>query len=254
MTPPALTPLAQASRITLDSTNNLTNTGSTPTVWGGTTTSSATQSGIPTVIRVVTLNFGSDNAARYFFNSGGYIEISSSRKDTSPGYTDESAYNNISSKNGLWTTLLKDIGVVRFSNDFTYSSGSLVPSPGSNDPASNITESSIGYINLTTAWQTIFTKNSSYYTPDNYQIKATTFLGSGQISFAIYWNDTSSPSNPTPGQNWAKDEDVTGCLRSLVQCYIPTGASTSTYGFTLTTPTVTTSTVNGVATTSSFWT
>jgi len=255
LTPPPLTPLAQASRVALDTVSNLSNTGSTPTVWGGTTQNpSYPQSGRVTVTRVITVNFGSDNAARYFFNSGGFIEFSSSRKDgTSPTYTDNSAYNSVSTKNGLWTTLLQDMGSIRFANDFTYASGITVPSPSSNDPSTNAVETSIGYVGINNTWQTIFTKTSSYYTPNNYRIQATNVLGTGQVSFAITWNDTAVSSNIVSGVNMAIDEDVTGCLRSLVQCYIPSGASSSTYGFTLTTPSVTASTVNGISNTASFW-
>ena len=256
LTPPPLTPLAQASKITLDSVSNLSNTGTTPTLWGGTTQNPTyPKSGIVTVRRVITVNFGSDTSARYFFNSGGFIEFSSSRKDgTSPTYTDNSAYNNVSTKNGLWTTLLQDMGSIRFAIDFTYSSGTTIPAPSSNDPAANAVETSIGYSSVTgnSAWQTIFTKNSSYYTPNFYRIQAS-WPSAGLISFAITWNDTTVSSNVVSGVNMAIDEDVTGALRSLVQCYIPTGASSSTYGFTLSTPAAVAGTVNGLANTSSFW-
>lgn len=123
-------------------TNVLTSTRTT--AWGG-----------QVLTHEFTVNFGTEDSARYFFNSGGQIRLSANRSGGSA-----------SSINSSWTTLLNSVGTVKFAyNSTTYT--------GTGGYANGY----IGYYGLTGSYQQIFIHNgtggSGYY------------YGYGNISYSI---------------------------------------------------------------------
>ena len=129
----------------------------------------------PTVRHFFTLDFGSANNARYFFNSGGSIRFSSSFVGNVP-----------TSQNQAWTNLLSQIGTVVYNyNGATASSG---------------TGSAIGFYQLTNVAQQIFTKTGvGSYTPayaaNDYTITMSCDVSNNSsgtaryIYVSVYFND-----------------------------------------------------------------
>jgi hypothetical protein len=142
------------------------------------------------------------NDARYFFNTGGNIEFSSTFSPTVPGL-----------KGISWSTLLQNMGVFRINYDRVFTN---IPSPftftGTN-----------GFYSLTTIPTIIAQRetSSSAYVPNQYYITAS--VNSTQanerriLTFVINWDDSSGapPSFPDPG--FGIDEDVEGVLTSKVE-------------------------------------
>ena len=94
---------------------------------------SSTTSWSGTITHVLTIDFGTADAARYFFNSGGQIRFSGSNVG---GTTDLSA---------IWAALLAQMGTIKMdasSTTYTGSGGSIT--------------NNIGYYGLTTSYQEIF--------------------------------------------------------------------------------------------------
>jgi hypothetical protein len=142
--------------------------------------------------------------SRYFFNSGGKIEFTASRTGGNSG-----------SKNTSWTTLLTNMGTITFDYDTTSTSGQG-------------TGSGIGFYDLTTSDQTIFTRaltSAESYYPNKYYINARVndTTNRNQITFTIYFADDSGQPNPP----WGTDESVDGTLTSTVQTYRATGSNVS---------------------------
>lgn len=150
--------------------------------------------------QTITVNFGSADDARYYFNTGGQIQFSASRSGGSGGL-----------KNDTWTTMLSQMGTIAFKYNTTTCSGSGTPYP------------SVGYTTLTTSNQTIFEKtlapSASYY-PNKYYILARQ-PSSTQLVFTVYWADDSGQPNPP----WGTDENVDGTLTSTVQVYRASGSN-----------------------------
>lgn len=121
----------------------------------------------------ITFSFPTANEARYFFNSGGQIRISSSR---SGGVT--------SSQNTAWTSLLSTAGTQNF---------------GGNNPGTGTSPSNgLNWYRTTDAFQTYYTATSSSpYGSNNWQLQARCTGGvtnnstgtalSGEIR--VLWND-----------------------------------------------------------------
>jgi hypothetical protein len=155
--------------------------------------------------QVVTVTFDSVNAARYFFNTGGQFEFSSDRSGGSAGL-----------KNTTWTTMLTNMGTIRFNYDATTCTGTG-------------TTSTIGYYDITTSDNLIFEKDAptGSYTPNKYFIYARRNLAGNVIFFTIHWWDDSPapPSLPDPG--FGIDENVDGTLTSTVQTFRATGTNVS---------------------------
>lgn len=138
--------------------------------------------------------------SRYFFNAGGKIEITVSKTEGSGG-----------AKNMSWDALLSNIGTITFDYDTTSSSGTGVGS-------------SIGFFDLTTTYQTVFTRAlgpSEGYYPNSYyiQAKVNNTTTRSQILLNIVFNDESGQPNPP----WGTDELVDGTITSTVQTYRATG-------------------------------
>lgn len=115
--------------------------------WGGST-----------LIHSFTVDFGTEDAARYFFNAGSQIRFSASRTGGSGSAIDNS-----------WTNLLNNVGTVQFGYNYTAYTGS-----------GGYATSNLGYYGLTASYQQIFAhygdgSGSGYY-----------YYGYGSTSYTIF--------------------------------------------------------------------
>jgi hypothetical protein len=180
---------------------DISNSRTTP--WGNNTVYAES-----TVRHSFTVDFGTPNAARYFFNSGGQIRFSASRTGGTNTFQDQT-----------WTALLNSIGTVIFNHNST--------------SAASGTGSSIGYYQLTTTPQQVFTKNAgsiyvyaTQYSTNDYTISvscdaADNTKGDARYLYvSVYFNDDHTNTNPaTP---FSRDQ-VTGTLASNVSIRRATG-------------------------------
>lgn len=173
----------------------------------------------------ITFSFPTANEARYFFNSGGQIRISSSR---SGGVT--------SSQNTAWTSLLSTAGTQNF---------------GGNNPGTGTSPSNgLNWYRTTDAFQTYYTATSSSpYGSNNWQLQARCTGGvtnnstgtalSGEIR--VLWNDgyvdpATAPHTPS---TIAPEDYVDGTLTVNVSYLYATGIMVPNSAvFTVTQPTV----------------
>lgn len=171
------------------------------------------------------VDFGTYNAARYFFNSGGQIEISSSRVGgTSP-----------SPKNSTWSTMLSTMGTIVFNYTSTTKTGS------------SGTGTAYGYYDLTTTDIKIFEQNAPVggsYSLNKYVINAKINATGSQVIFTIQYLDLATYTNTTvygPGLGpYGSDEYVDGTLTSEIKTYRAT-APDGILSVTVDNPTVQTS-------------
>jgi len=151
-----------------------------------------------TVRHSFTVDFGTSERARYFFNSGGQIRFSASRS----GGTGSNAQNE------SWTTLLSEMGTIFFDYDKCQGQSGI----GSN----------IGYYDLTATPQQVFTKTSgsipfygSAYSANDYTITmscsvADNSLGEARYLYVnIYFNDDHTA-------RFQSNDTVDGILTSTV--------------------------------------
>jgi hypothetical protein len=170
-----------------------------------------------TITQTIDVVWPTANDARYFFNSGGNIEFSSSFSPSSPGL-----------KGISWSTLLQNMGTFSFNWTRTAATGT----------AFTVTD---GFYDLGTAPTLICQKDvtTSAYVPNSYYITArvnSTLANERRIlTFVIHWADASGkpPSFPDPG--FGIDENVTGTLTSTVKVLrsatnvsVPTPSATTT--------------------------
>ena len=157
------------------------------------------------ISQTVVITFPTADDARYFFNTGGQFEFQSDRTGGSAGL-----------KNVTWTTMLTNMGTIKFNYDATTCTGTGVTS-------------SIGYYDITTSDNLIFEKDAptGAYTPNKYFIYARRNVAGNVIYFTINWWDESAkpPSLPDPG--FGIDEDVDGTLTSTIQTFRATGSNVS---------------------------
>lgn len=158
--------------------------------------------------QIVTVNFASANATRYFFNTGSSIQFSASI----------ASYTGTGSDKGpTWYAMLNGMGIISFSQSATTCSGSG-------------TNSAIGYAQLTSSYQQIFNKiaPSGTYADNDYFIFAK-LNSATQIEFKISFQDNATYTNTTiyPGGYgpYGVDEDVNGTLTSNVQMRYATGSN-----------------------------
>jgi hypothetical protein len=157
------------------------------------------------ITQTVTVTFPSADEGRYFFNTGGQIEISGDRSGGTAGL-----------KNVTWTTMLTNMGTIKFNYDVTTCTGTG-------------TTSTIGWYDLTTSDNLIFEKDApaGAYAPNKYFIYARVNSTSDRRIgyFTIYFADDSGapPSSPDPG--FGIDENVDGVLTSTVQVYRASGSN-----------------------------
>lgn len=138
-----------------------------------------------TLTQTITVDFGSPDAARFYFNTGSSFIFS--------GEFIPSASNP---KNNSWQTLLANMGEITFNHTET--------------TAASGTPTAIGWYDLTTSNQTIFTKTVelSTYNPNRYRIQASRDSTSQILYFTITFEDSYAPGG------WGVDELVTGTLTS----------------------------------------
>lgn len=188
----------ETNKLVLDSGNSsveAATTSSRSTNWNG------------TITHVFTVTFADADSRRHFFNSGGEIRFSANLSGQS------------GSKSDNWSTLLSNMGTIKFNYTETVSTGTG-------------TGYAIGNYDLTGTYQTIFEKTGSgNYVENDYNIAAradsTTVL-----NFRIQFRDDDSgdppitplPKGATPG---GVDEDVNGNLSSTVQQLRATGPNVS---------------------------
>lgn len=159
------------------------------TAWGGASK--------PTVRHFFTLDFGSVNAARYFFNSGSSLRFTASRSG-----------GTVSTQNTNWSAMLSTMGTVIYSYDGCQSNGT---NPG--------TGSAIGYFSLTSSAQQVFTKTGSgNYSLNDYTITMRTDGTGRYIYVEIYFND--DHTNPY-------SDTVDGTLTSTVAIRRASGSNVS---------------------------
>jgi hypothetical protein len=122
----------------------------------------------------LTVTFGSADQARYFFNSGGKIRVTSARSGGAG-----------SAQNNAWSNLLSSAGTISFGAIESFRGSSTVLSPN------------INFYNLTNSFQTLFTESlSAPYTGNTYSIQVRSDVannvngGATQLTFLISFVDT----------------------------------------------------------------
>ena len=153
-----------------------------------------------TISHQVTITFLSEDASRFFFNSGSSIKFSSSMTGYSAGAS--------LLVNQSWATLLQNMGIISFNAYSTTKTGTG-------------TAQTIGFYNLTTTDQLIFTKlveAGNQYTPNQYQLKAR--KSGNSVIFTPTWSYVEDG-------NYGFFEPADGTLTSLVQAYTATGPNVS---------------------------
>jgi hypothetical protein len=157
-----------------------------------------------TVNQTLTIEFGTADNLRWFFNSGGNFQVSASL--TNYATTGDSRLVNES-----WEVLLKNMGIIKLTNSSTTNTGT-------GTPATNI-----GYVNLTSTNQLIFSKlveGGSQYTPNQYNLYAKILNGSALV-LTPTWSYTDAGNDGS----FRVFEPVIGTLNSFCQMYIATGAN-----------------------------
>ena len=155
------------------------------------------------ITHTITVNFSTADDARFYFNTGSQIWFSASRTGGGTG-----------TKNTSWTTMLTNMGIIKFGYTDTTATGT-----GST--------SVIGYYDLTTSDQLIFQKSTEapVYSPNKYNVYARLGTPSSgvQIIFTVQFRDDSAQPNAPYGT----DEDVDGTLTSTVEGYRASGTNVS---------------------------
>ena len=155
---------------------------------------------------IFTIDFGTTDKARYYFNSGSDIRMSLSQTGGS------------GSKTTSWRTLLSDIGTIKFNYTTTTQTGSGSSFPGSR-----------GWYDMTTSYQNIMTDSvggSGVYAENNIVISARKNASSSTLQIRIRLIDADTGDQrpgflPGPGE----DESVTGTITSTVQRFRATGSN-----------------------------
>jgi hypothetical protein len=157
-----------------------------------------------TISHTVTVTFASIDAARFYFNSGGNFKFSASFTN----YTSDTSLLI----NRSWATLLTNMGIITMSANTTTNTGTGTPQ-------------NIGWYNLTTTNQLIFTKfvdaADSQYSPNQYDLYARRNAGSTQVIFTPTFSYTSA------GAGGYAYEPANGTLTSISQLYYATGSNVS---------------------------
>lgn len=165
------------------------NTSVRSTAWNGTLT------------HAITVDFGSDTAARNFFNSGGQLRF----RATLTGGAGDSIYND-------WNSMLTNMGTI--SMDYTQTTATGTG-----------TGSAIGFYDLTTSNQQIFTKTGTgTYSANDYTVYARCDVANNSSGGARYVYITIN-FNDDKGPNPNYDENVTGTLTSYVEHLRATGSN-----------------------------
>jgi hypothetical protein len=188
-------------------------------------TSSRTAAWNGSIAHLVDVVWTNANERRYFFNSGGYIQFDASLSggnsvagNQTATYPSSPAYQ----KDEIWQTMLNTMGSIRFSRTGTAATGSG-------------TAAAVGAYDITSSYQTIFTKSGSgVYSENSYKIEARGVGGAdtNKIRFRITFNDSDLGDNRDddagfPGEGTPVDENVTGTITSTVSGRAATGLGIS---------------------------
>jgi hypothetical protein len=168
------------------------------------------------------------NHATYFFNAGGFIQISASFAPTSAP---------VGTKNEMWQTLLSQFNQIQFRINSTTASGgfntsSATSTEGGTGPTADSTTpglaTTVGFNSLTVGSAThtqIFRTTgpgASKYVENDYIIKVRRPTAS-TLEFVITFRD--DDAGDQTGIGAGVDEEVTGTLTSIVRCTRPSGAN-----------------------------
>lgn len=171
-------------------------------------TSQRTTAWNSTIRHRFTLTFSTAAQARYFFNAGSTIRFAASFVKSSS-----------TSINNNWETLIGSTSLVTFGHTATTATGTSV---GTSQP--------IGYYDLTSSAQTIYTKGgTSPYAVNDYTITALCNVASNVsgtanvITFDVQFNDDKGP-NPN------FDENVTGTVTSTITMRRASGSNVAVTG------------------------
>ena len=172
-----------------------------------------------TIIHQVDLVFANANERRYFFNSQGLAIFNagltggnSVAGDQTQTYPNSPAYQ----KDEIWQTMLNNMGTIYFGSNST-------------SPTGTGTGTAIGNYQLTSSFQTVFTKSGSgVYSENFYKIEAKGAQTSNTITFKITFADEDVGDNRDadagfPGEGTPVDENVTGDITSTIQTRAATG-------------------------------
>mgnify|MGYP001182346033 CR=1 FL=1 len=172
-----------------------------------------------TIIHEVDLVFANANERRYFFNSQGLAIFNagltggnSVAGDQTQTYPNSPAYQ----KDEIWQTMLNNMGTIYFGSNST-------------SPTGTGTGTAIGNYQLTSSFQTVFTKSGSgVYSENFYKIEAKGAQTSNTITFKITFADEDVGDNRDadagfPGEGTPVDENVTGDITSTIQTRAATG-------------------------------
>lgn len=166
------------------------------------------------VTQIITISFASASAARYFFNSGGRLELASALT------------SGANSKTVSWINLIAAMGTVYFGANYSSCSGTG-------------TATSIGWYSLTTTDQTAFQKYAAApFAANSYRLLARRNSTSTQLILTIEFRDDFVE---IPGQ---LDDFVLGILSTNSKVYYATGSNVS-----LSAPTASTTALTGGVTT-----
>lgn len=127
--------------------------------------SQRTTAWIPQIVHEFTVDFGSYNNARYFFNSSSRIHFKFSRTG-----------GTVNGHNTAWSTMMTDIDTVAMNRTVTTKTGTAG------------TTTNTGFYNLTATYQNIFTASPIGYPTDTLVIQAksnATFGTTGVFSFKV---------------------------------------------------------------------
>lgn len=145
----------------------------------------------------VTIDFGSADAARHYFNTGSDIRF----RATLTGGVGDSIFND-------WNTMLTSMGTIIFNHNSTNRTGT-----------SGTAQTSRGFYQMTTSFQEIFRRvGSGIYSANAYIINASRNAAGSQLLLNIQFNDDK-------GGNPNFDENVTGTLTSRIDNRRATGAN-----------------------------
>jgi hypothetical protein len=157
----------------------------------------------------LTCNFADATTARYFFNSGGKLRITSTFAATGTPAAQATA----------WANFLSSVGARDFGAD---------------------TDPTVNYYTLTSSYQTFYQSSlSSPYSANNYRLEARTNVANTQVQIRITLSDAYVDPGPEPSP--PPGDSVVGTLtvkaielKAFGLMYTPSGTSPS---FTVTSPT-----------------
>jgi len=165
------------------------------------TSSQRTSAWNGTITHSFTVTFNDADHRRHFFNSGGQI------------WFDATLTGGSGSKDTDWQTILSNMGTIKFDYTATTATGTG-------------TGSAIGNYDLTSTYQTIFTKSGSaaVYAENEYEIRAKE-NSTTVIEFEVRFED--NDAGDQTGSGPAQDENVGGTLDSTIRQRRATGSNVS---------------------------